>query len=290
MIIGRKGCRLQECDRNRDNALEELFVQCNVPGNVNTLKRPRLKASEPRRILSGNIGRHRRRDNSSRTNIMDDVRLLSLIETGQIIATLLVAIGVVGEFAGTYIARPIAARVEARRGVEMVRLRAQAAAAELRAAELESLIQPRYLTPEHERAIADSMRPFAGKGMIIASHWIDAEAARLATQIKAALNSAGIGVDSGHLSATTVDKIGGFPEIVTGLFGGGGGFSGPNIHTGIEIWGADQDAVRILAHALTVEGKLSDVVRPESENPFKDQYGKMDLIIFVGSKPVPASK
>lgn len=217
---------------------------------------------------------------------MDDLRLLSWIETGQIVATFLVAIGVVGEFAGTYSARPITRRVEARRELEMVRLRAQAAAAELRAAELEALIQPRYLTLENEQAITNSMRPFAGKGMIIASHWIDAEAARLAGQIKAALNSAGIGVDSSHLSTMTVDSIGGYPEIVTGLFGGGGGFSGPNIHTGIEIWGANQDAVWTLAHVLTTEGKLSAVVTPESENPFKDLYGKMDLIIFVGSKPV----
>jgi hypothetical protein len=33
------------------------------------------------------------------------------------------------------------------------------------------------------------MRPFAGRGTIITSYWIDAEAARLAGQIKAALTS-----------------------------------------------------------------------------------------------------
>jgi hypothetical protein len=74
------------------------------------------------------------------------------------------------------------------------------------------------------------------------------------------------------------------------MFGGGGGFSGPNVHIGIEIWGANRDAVRKLAHALTAEGKLSAVVTSESGNPFKDLYGKMDLIVFVGSKPVPRSK
>jgi hypothetical protein len=221
---------------------------------------------------------------------MDDVRLLSWIEIGQIVATFLVAIGVVGEFAGSYIARPISRRVGAKRELEMVRLRAQAAAAELRAAELEALIQPRYLTPEDEQAVINSMRPFAGIGLVIASHWIDAEAARLAGQIKSTLNRARIGVDSSHLNTTTVDKIGGYPEIVAGLFGGGGGFSGPNIHTGIEIWGANQNPVSTLAHALTTEGKLSAVATPGSENPFKDQLGRMDLIVFVGSKPVPASK
>lgn len=220
---------------------------------------------------------------------MDDVRLLSWIETGQIVAAFVVAIGVAGEFVGSFIARPIARRVEAKRELEMATLRTQAAAAELRAAELEAIIQPRYLTKEQERAITTLMRDFAGSGMIIASHWIDAEAARLATQIKAALNDAGIGVDSSHLSAATVDKIGAYPEITTGMFDGGGGFSGPNVHTGIEIWGANQVAVRKLARALIAEGKLSAVVTPESENPFKELYGKMDLIIFIGSKPVPAS-
>ena len=81
---------------------------------------------------------------------MDDVRLLSWIETGQIVAAFVVVIGVAGEFLGSFIARPIARRVEARRELEMATLRTRAAAAELRAAELEALIQPRYLTKEQE--------------------------------------------------------------------------------------------------------------------------------------------
>src|SRR5690348_9074276 len=100
---------------------------------------------------------------------MDDARLLSWIETGQIVATFLVAIGVAGEFAGSFISRPIVRRLEAKREEEMARLKQETAAAQLRAAELEALIQPRYLTRAQEDAIMGSMRQFAGRGMIITS-------------------------------------------------------------------------------------------------------------------------
>jgi hypothetical protein len=230
------------------------------------------------------------RDNCMQAHIWKTQRLLSLIETGQIVAAFVVAIGVAGEFLGSYIARPIAHRVETKRELEMANLRAQAAAAELRAAELEAIIQPRYVTKAQEDAIATSMRPFAGHGMIIASHWIDAEAARLAGQIKTALNRAGIGIDDKHLNTMTVDKIGAYPEISTGTFGGGGGFARQNIHTGIEIWGSERIAVKRLADSLRSDGGLADVVTPESKEPFDNLYGPIPLIIFVGSKPVPESK
>ena len=221
---------------------------------------------------------------------MDDVRLLSTIEIVQIISTFLVVVGVAGEFVGSFMARPAQRRMDTKREMELARLRKGAADAELRARELEVLIQPRYLSAEQEQAITASMRRFSGSGMIITSHWIDAEAARLAEQIKVALNRAGIGIDGSHLKSMTVDKIGAYPEIVTGLFGGGGGYSGPNIHTGIEIWGTDRAAVKQLADSLASNGKLTAVVTPRSEDPFKNLYGDMALIVFVGSKPVPESK
>jgi hypothetical protein len=46
---------------------------------------------------------------------MDDAKLLSWIERGQIFATFLVAIGVAGEFAGTFMARPVQRRLDAKR-------------------------------------------------------------------------------------------------------------------------------------------------------------------------------
>src|SRR5450759_3756884 len=109
---------------------------------------------------------------------MDDAKLLSVIEAGQIISAQVVVLGVGGEFIGTFMARPAQRRLDAKRELELAQLRKGAADAELRARELELIIQPRYLTKEQEHAISNSMRPFAGVGMVIASHWIDAEAAR----------------------------------------------------------------------------------------------------------------
>jgi hypothetical protein len=53
---------------------------------------------------------------------MDDVTLLSWIGKGETLFTLLVAIGVAGEFASTLISRPIRARVEAQRAAEIALL------------------------------------------------------------------------------------------------------------------------------------------------------------------------
>jgi hypothetical protein len=226
----------------------------------------------------------RLRDNKIR---MNDVKLLSWIETGQIVSTLLVAVGVVGEFAGTFLARPVQRRLDQKRVMEIVRLRKGAADAELRAAELEARIQPRYLTTHQEKTVTDAMVPFAGKGFVIASHWSDMEAARLAGQIKSVLNNAGLGINEKTLYTTTVDRIGAYPEISGGLLGGGGGFSGINLHTGIEIWGVDHVAVKTLTHALTADAKVSAVSVLASKDPFDNLYGEMPLIVFVGSKPIP---
>jgi hypothetical protein len=65
----------------------------------------------------------------------------------------------------------------------------QAAQANKRSLELEAEIQPRYLSDEQQSAIGENLRRFAGRELLIASQWIDAEAARLARQVKTALNS-----------------------------------------------------------------------------------------------------
>src|SRR4051812_20912685 len=90
---------------------------------------------------------------------MDDANLLSRIEIGQIISSFLVVVGVAGEFIGTFMARPVQRRLDAQRELEIARLRKDAAEADLRAKELEALIQPRYLTKIQEHSIAASMRP-----------------------------------------------------------------------------------------------------------------------------------
>jgi hypothetical protein len=61
---------------------------------------------------------------------MDDTKLLSAIEVGQIISTFLVVLGVAGEFIGTFMARPVQARLDAKRELEIARLRKDAAEAD----------------------------------------------------------------------------------------------------------------------------------------------------------------
>src|SRR5712691_8122020 len=58
---------------------------------------------------------------------------LSWIETGKIIAALLVAIGVAGEFLGDFLAKPLERKLEAARQAELVQLRKETAEANQKA-------------------------------------------------------------------------------------------------------------------------------------------------------------
>jgi hypothetical protein len=222
---------------------------------------------------------------------MNDVTILSWIEKGEIVFALLVAIGVAGEFASTLISRPIRARIEAQREAHIARLTKEAAEATLRERELEAQIQPRSLSQQQQDTVTAPMRRFSGNGFVIGSHWIDAEAAFLARQLKSALHAAGMGHDDNHLSKATVDRIGSYPEIVTGLFGGGGAPSGPQVFVGIEIQGTNEEAIRALASTLLGVGMMH-VTTPEwsESSPFSGLSKVMPLSVFIGSKPIPDGK
>jgi len=163
---------------------------------------------------------------------------------------------------------------------EIAQLGERAAQANQRAAELQALIQPRELSDDQQRLTARSLRPLAGRSLLIGSHWNDVESARLAAQLKATLNSAGIGVGIGN----PLDWIGKYPEIPVGLFGGGV-VTGVEIHTGIEVWGADKVTV---ADALRRIGKLA-ATTPAGESPFKFEVPGL-VTVFVGVKPLPEVK
>jgi hypothetical protein len=160
----------------------------------------------------------------------------------------------------------------------------EAAEMRLRAANLEAEIQPRYLTEEQQQRIADRLRSLSVPKLLIASEWSNSEAAQLARQIRSTLNRAGMG-----LGDNFIDRIASYPEIPGALFGGGG-FSGPNIHVGIEIWGSDKNAVESTATVFRSIGKLA-VATPQSDSPFSvSVYGPLPLVIFVGVKPIPEVK
>jgi hypothetical protein len=90
----------------------------------------------------------------------------------------------------------------------------RAAAANTETAELLAEIQPRHLTKEQYDAISDGLKPFSGRGFFIGSYWVDAEAARLARQIKTAINRAGLGTRNELLRTSTIDRIGQYPETL----------------------------------------------------------------------------
>jgi len=216
----------------------------------------------------------------------------SIFDTGTVIAAFLVFVfGAGGWITGNIVNKRQAAQLRLF-DKDLIDAKERVANAELRTAELLTQIQPRDLDKRQREEIEITMRPFSGDNLLIASQWIDSEAARLAKEIKTSLNKAGVGTGN-TFTTTTVDKIGKYPEIVTGLWGGGGGTAGvPIIRTGIEIWGSDRSAVMALASTLGNSPWVT--TPPQSENPYANgtppEYASMSLIVFVGSKPIPDVK
>jgi hypothetical protein len=151
--------------------------------------------------------------------------------------------------------------------------------AKLRTAELWSKIQPRYLTKDQRKIVSDGMRRYSGHGFIIASPWVDLEAAQLAGQIKSALNMAGMGLDKSRLYASTLEIR--FPIIKSTLPDTTEAVSGPSLSSGIELWGSDTPAVEALRDALCSVGKLHDVrIVKGADIPYRDVVMPVTLVQY----------
>jgi hypothetical protein len=146
-----------------------------------------------------------------------------------------------------------------------------------RATTLEAIIQPRYLTDDEVRQIKEGLKTIPGRDLMIGSHWLDAESARLAGQVKMAFNAAGIGNNAGNPE----DLIGKWPRVPLGLFGGSE-FHGTDIHVGIEVWGKDRKLVADTLRSAT----HFDVATPDTPSPFGFDAGNL-VSVFVGLKPLP---
>jgi len=207
----------------------------------------------------------------------------------ELLSAALVIIGIVGEFCITRSTGEKETEMRAISGKQLSIAESEASKANLQAAQLLSEIQPRDLTPE-ERHDLESMRRFAGHNLLIASILFDTEGARLARQLKSSLNKAGIGTGN-DFETMTLDRIGGYPEIMTGLWGATP--TGSVIRSGIAISGTDRAAVPALQQILSKY--LKEVSAPsESDDPFANSPQKLTsqvaLIVFVGSKPIPEDK
>ena len=150
---------------------------------------------------------------------MSDAELLIWIERGQLIATLLVAIGVAGEFAGSFIARPINSRLEAVRQDELTRLnqgiadsnarvkefeagiadaRARAAEANkiaeeerLKRVEIEAKLAPRTMDPKQIADLAIRLQMIGKRDVDVMVHGETPEMVRIGQSIVLALTNAG---------------------------------------------------------------------------------------------------
>jgi hypothetical protein len=192
-------------------------------------------------------------------------------------APLLVVLGIAGELIFETRAFIVDNQLTAASDVKRIRAENDATAALKRATEAEVLLQPRSLTEEQARNLKDGLGSLNGRDLMIGSHWLDSESARFAGQIKAALNSAGIGAKPGGPE----DLIGKWPRVALGLFGGGE-FHGTEIHSGIEVWGKDR---KIVADALKHATGLT-AVAPDTPGPFGFETDSL-VSVFVGLKPLP---
>lgn len=150
----------------------------------------------------------------------------------------------------------------------------KAEAERLERLKLEAIVAPRSLSLQQQQALAASWRAFAGKQVAVTSYSLDGEGAGLATQIMAALQAAGIGVDNRLASIMPL-----------------GGFS-----LGVHVTGADASVAESLRRALATIGNLA-VAAPGSpqgggaamglgSSPGAAPQQPVAAQILVGVKPV----
>jgi len=148
----------------------------------------------------------------------------------------------------------------------------RAGQAEERAAKLLAGIQPRRLSPDQEKDIANALKPYAGKTVSIATYRQDAEAMILALQIAEALDKAKI---------TVQNRLGTFDAVGLPLFLG----------VTVDTNSSDKKLECALFDSLKTKGRLVT-----ANTPFLSGVGSTmfvpaqtkpdDAFIFVGEKPI----
>jgi hypothetical protein len=138
-------------------------------------------------------------------------------------------------------------------------------------AKLESIVAGRNLKPEEISALGKSLKRFAGRTILIGSYTGDAEGARLAMQIKAALDLAHITVEN---------RIGNIGAERGGVFLG----------VGVSGELSERDTINAISDALATEAHLT-VNPPQSLPPFPASSNKLHpLSIGVGMRPFSSPK
>jgi hypothetical protein len=223
---------------------------------------------------------------------VDDPTLLSWIDTGRLIAAFMVALGVAGEFAGEYVARPINRRIEAVRTEGTARLNKQASEAQRQAAEvseragklekdaadltaqnlaLEAAIAPRRLSKKQTTELA-ALSSFSGRAIELKSYSNDTESLVLATEIIDALSKSPIRIQDNRLTMQ----------------------GGRSVTFGVTVEGPDKPLVDALKRILSSGGNLiGTTVNTAANVGFSVQIstgvvssGPMAATVTVGVKPI----
>jgi len=132
---------------------------------------------------------------------------------------------------------------------------------------LEAQVAPRRLNVEQQKAITASLKGFNGRAVRLATYQFDVDAGILATQVKPALQQAGILVEDG---ISRVFLIGGFA-------------------VGIHIAGpaTEQDLVKALTDSLVRDGKLAASNTGTKQPP--GVVGTDKVTVLIGPKPLSES-
>jgi hypothetical protein len=135
---------------------------------------------------------------------------------------------------------------------------------------LEAQIAPRRLTPTQRKAIAEAVKPFAGRSVSVVSYTLDLEGAVLGKQIVDAFTDGGLHVQNDLTSDTPLS----------------GGIAG-----GIFVNGtpSERDLVTALRGILATQGKLKSVATSDTTMPTGSFRARkpLDVEVFVGVKPAP---
>jgi len=190
---------------------------------------------------------------------------LSWIRLVQLIAVLLVAVGVVAEFASEWLSRPLEKVIDAARELRIAELNNETA-------RLQKIVTGRQLSNEQIASIAEAIKGFGGHKVYLGSYSGDAEGARFAGQLKKALDDAGIVVDPS-------DNLIGQVIVGIGLAGWGG------LNWGIHLQGTsgDDGLMDAITSALAENGQFKIENRTR---PAMIREGRATLGVMVGLRPL----
>ena len=217
---------------------------------------------------------------------MNDEAFLSLINQGQTVAAVLIALGMAGLLLGEFVSRPVSRRLMVARDTEIAQLRRDSeafardaserlAAAQTREEEANSRAEhertarvriqeqaSRRLSRDQQASIASALRSYAGQKVTLVAQSGDPESVRLTDDIVAALGQRGAGWDVFRFSASPASTP------VSGIL--------------IESNPEATEAARVLATALAAQ--TTEVAGPR---PFPETSagGSTPIRVTIGRKP-----